>query len=135
MARVALLCPDLLFGSNVEGALRAAGNDVTRHDRPGDLDDPDVVVVDLGAIEAEPPAGVPSVGFYSHVDQDTRRRAEAAGYDVVVPRSRMARETAGVVERAIAGAKPGSVSIQIQSSPRRRRMSNCTLPLWLSSAA
>nr|MBA2793265.1 hypothetical protein [Thermoleophilaceae bacterium] len=32
MARVALLCPDLLFGSQVEGGLRAAGHEVTRHD-------------------------------------------------------------------------------------------------------
>jgi hypothetical protein len=101
VARVALLCPDLLFGSNVEGALVAAGHEVTRHDRPGDLGDPDVLVVDLNAVEAAPLAGVPSVGFYSHVDQDARRRAEAAGYDVVVPRSRMARETAAVVERAL----------------------------------
>jgi hypothetical protein len=102
MARVALVCPDLLFGSNVEGALRAAGHEVTRHDRPGDLGDPDVLVVDLNAVVAEPLAGVPAVGFYSHVDQDTRLQAEAAGYDVVVPRSRMARETAAVVERALA---------------------------------
>ena len=102
MARVALVCPDLLFGSNVEGALRAAGHDVTRYDRPDDLGDPDVVVVDLGAVDAEPLPGVPSLGFYSHVDQDTRRRAEAAGFDPVVPRSRMAREAAAVVERALA---------------------------------
>jgi hypothetical protein len=46
--------------------------------------------------------GVPAVGFYPHVDQDTRRRAEQAGYDVVVPRSRMARDTAAVVEGALA---------------------------------
>jgi hypothetical protein len=106
MARVALLCPDLLFGSNVEGALRAAGHDVTRYDRPGELGDPEVLVVDLNAVVADPIDGVPAVGFYSHVDQDTRRRAEAAGYDVVVPRSRMARETVAVVERAL--ARPGA---------------------------
>jgi hypothetical protein len=100
MLRVALVCPDLLFGSNVEGALRAAGHDVTRHDDATDLGEPDVLVADLSVPEAAPIAGVPSVGFYSHVDQDTRRRAEAAGFDVVVPRSRMARETAAVVEGA-----------------------------------
>ena len=38
------------------------------------------------------------LGFYSHVDVDTRRRAEAAGVDVVVPRSRMAREMPELVE-------------------------------------
>jgi hypothetical protein len=105
MARVALVCPDLLFGSNVEGALRVAGHEVARHDRAGDLGDPELLVVDLNAVEVEPLAGVPAVGFYSHVDQDTRLRAEAAGYDVVVPRSRMARETAAVVARALEGAR------------------------------
>ena len=107
MARVALLCPDLLFGSKVEGALRAAGHEVDRFDSPGRAQEPgyDVLVVDLNAPEYDGPevaASVPSVGFYSHVDQDTRRRAEAAGYSVVVPRSRMARETATVVEKVLA---------------------------------
>jgi hypothetical protein len=102
VSRVALVCPDLLFGSNVEGALRAAGHEVTRHDDAAGVGEPEVLVVDLNAVEARPLPGVPSVGFYSHVDQDTRRRAEAAGFDVVVPRSRMARETAAVVERVLA---------------------------------
>jgi hypothetical protein len=102
MARVALLCPDLLFGSNVEGALRAAGHEVTRHDDAAAVGEPDVLVVDLNAVAVDPPPGVASVGFYAHVDQDARRRAEEAGFDVVVPRSRMARDTAALVERALA---------------------------------
>jgi len=101
MARVALICADLLCGSKVEGAQRAAGHDVTRHDDARGIDEPDVLVVDLNGTDAEPLPGVPSVGFYSHIDQDTRRQAEDAGFDVVVPRSRMARETAGLVERAL----------------------------------
>ena len=101
MARVALICADLLFGSKVEGALRAAGHDVTRYDDASGIDEPDVLVVDLNGADAEPLPGVPSVGFYSHVDQDTRRRAEDAGFGVVVPRSRMARETVGLVEGAL----------------------------------
>jgi hypothetical protein len=44
-------------------------------------------------------AGVPRLGFYSHVDQETRRRAEDAGFDLVVPRSRMNREAAALVEK------------------------------------
>ena len=105
MARVALLCPDLLFGSNVEGALRAAGHTVDRFDAPEAAPGYDVLVVDLNALGPEARRGleeVPAVGFYSHVDQETRRRAEQAGFDLVVPRSRMARETAGVVEKALA---------------------------------
>jgi hypothetical protein len=93
VARVALLCPDLLFGSKVEGALRAAGHEVVRGT------DGDVVVVDLTQGEVPtPPEGTPTLGFYSHVEQDTRRAAEAAGYDLVVPRSRMNREAAALVE-------------------------------------
>jgi CheY-like chemotaxis protein len=118
MARVALLCPDLMFGSKVEGALRAAGHDVTRYDGEdmarAAVPESDVLVVDLTADEFDAATlvesmkmgreleGVPAVGFYPHVDQETRRRAEQAGYDVVVPRSKMARETAAVVERAMA---------------------------------
>ena len=93
MARVALFCPDLLFGSKVEGALRAAGHEVVR-DGHGD-----VAVVDLTQGEVPPPpAGMPTLGFYSHVDQEIRQAAEAAGYDLVVPRSRMNREGVRLVE-------------------------------------
>ena len=42
---------------------------------------------------------MPRLGFYSHVDQETRRRAEDAGFDLVVPRSRMNREAAALVEK------------------------------------
>ena len=103
MARVAVLSPDLLFGSKVEGALRAAGHEVTRS-----TDGADAVVVDLTAegIDLHELAASaenrPTVGFYPHVDVETRRRALEAGFDVVVPRSRMARETAAVVEKALA---------------------------------
>jgi hypothetical protein len=96
VARVGLLSPDLLFGSRVEGALRAAGHEVV-HGADGD-----VVVVDLTQGEVPPPPeGRPTLGFYSHVEQDVRRAAEAAGYDLVVPRSRMNREAAALVERLL----------------------------------
>jgi hypothetical protein len=96
VARVSLHSPDLLFGSKVEGALRAAGHEVVRGDGG------EVAVVDLteGDVPA-PPGGVPAVGYYLHTDQDTRARAEAAGYALVVPRSRMNREAAQLVERLI----------------------------------
>ena len=98
MARVALHCRDLLFGSKVDGALRAAGHDVTR---PGEA--ADIVVVDLTDPEVPWPedGGVPRLGFYSHVDQETRRRAEEAGFDMVVPRSRMHRDGPALVERLV----------------------------------
>jgi hypothetical protein len=34
----------------------------------------------------------PVLGFYPHVDAQIRTQALASGFDVVVPRSRMARE-------------------------------------------
>jgi hypothetical protein len=102
MARVALLCPDLLFGSKLQGALTAAGHEVVR---PGDS--ADLLVVDLTAdpdarIAEAAGAEVPRLGFYSHVEQDVRRRAEEAGFERVVPRSRMAREAAMLVDRMLA---------------------------------
>jgi hypothetical protein len=98
VARVVLICPDLLFGSKVEGALRAAGHEVVRDG------DGDVAVVDLTQGEVPPPpVGLPVLGFYSHVDQEVRRVAEAAGYDLVVPRSRMNREGPTLVERLLSG--------------------------------
>jgi hypothetical protein len=98
VARVGLVSPDLLFGSKVEGALRAAGHEVVHG-----ADGVEAVVVDLtqGGIPP-PPEDVPSLGFYSHVEQDVRQAAEAAGYDLVVPRSRMNREGAALVERLLA---------------------------------
>ena len=114
MARVALLCPDLLLGSKVEGALAAAGHDVTRYDGEdmarAAVPEADLLIVDLnadsfdGAVLVESMRmggelrGVAVLGFYMHTDVDTRRRALDAGFDVVVPRSRMARETAALVE-------------------------------------
>ena len=98
MARVALLCPDLLFGSKLQGALRAGG-----HEPVGAGEEAELLVVDL---TAEPDARIaesagrdlPRLGFYSHVEQDVRKRAEEAGFDRVVPRSRMAREPVALVD-------------------------------------
>ena len=92
------ICPDLLFGSKLRGALAAAGHEVVAPDDPADLQ-----VVDLTA-DADERLGearigeLPTLAFYSHVEVDVRRKAEAAGVDRVVPRSRMARETVALVE-------------------------------------
>jgi hypothetical protein len=106
VARVVALVPDLLFGSKVQGMLVAAGHEVelvptasAARERAADAS---VVVVDLtaGDVDAEGIVGVaPTLAFYSHVEADVRERAEQVGYDLVVPRSRMAREGADLVER------------------------------------
>ena len=101
MARIAAVAPDLFFASKIDATLRAAGHDVELIQPASAAEvSADVLIVDLdssGADVATPP-GVPTLGFYSHVDVDTRRRAEEAGFDLVVPRSRMAREMPALVE-------------------------------------
>ena len=104
----------------MEGALRAAGHEVTRYDgedmaraaassrdvargrpRPRTtFDGPSVESMRMGR-ELE---GVPTLGFYPHVRVRTRgARAEEAGVRLVVPRSRMAREARGAGRE---GARP-----------------------------
>ena len=99
MATVALYCRDLLFGSKVEGALRAAGHEVAR---PGEAADLAVVDLNEDSLEWPEDGAVPRLGFYSHTDQETRRRADEAGFDLVVPRSRMHREGPALVEKLLA---------------------------------
>jgi DNA-binding NarL/FixJ family response regulator len=112
VARVVAVFDDLLLGSNVLGMLRAAGHEATL---TGGADVhpnwADVLIVDLGAASFDGVAIVTALtesgdlgetrtlGVYSHVDADTRNRAQAAGFDLVVPRSRMAREGAQLVDR------------------------------------
>lgn len=115
MARVALLSPDLLFGSKVQGALELAGHTVARFATAERLRVAarfhDVVIFDLTAEGIDGPDllhelrehgeladGTPTLGYYSHVDSETRSRALDAGFSRVVPRSRMARETVALVE-------------------------------------
>jgi hypothetical protein len=108
VARIVAFVPDLLFGSNVIGALRAAGHDTELVSDLGksDLAGADVLVVDLTAdaeerIEAVHAVGEPRppvLAFYAHVEADVRASAEAAGFELVVPRSRMAREGSALVD-------------------------------------
>ena len=107
MARVLAFVPDLLFGSRVQAALTAAGHDVELVGalEPGSV--ADVLVVDLTAeasrrieqVGERRPAGAPVLAFYSHVETDVKALAQQAGFELVVPRSRMAREGGALVER------------------------------------
>lgn len=115
MARVVALVPDLLFGSKVLAALTAGGHDVelTGDAAAARVAAPaaDVLVVDLttdaldgSALVASMRAGgelatTRTLGFYSHVDVEVREQALTAGFDQVVPRSRMNREGAELVSR------------------------------------
>jgi hypothetical protein len=114
MARVVAVFDDLLLGSNVLGMLRAAGHEA-QLTGPGGAHPAGaaVLIVDLASAgfdgvelfedlrargELE---GTRALGVYSHVHHDLRERAEAAGFDLVVPRSRMAREGPALVERLL----------------------------------
>ena len=121
MTRVVALVPDLLFGSRVQGQLAAAGHEVElvgdagrARERLADAG-PDVLVVDLTNPDLDGAAlvrelsdegmlkAVSTLGFYAHVDPAVRELALTAGFDQVVPRSRMAREGAELVTRLLAG--------------------------------
>jgi DNA-binding NarL/FixJ family response regulator len=111
VARVVAVFDDLLLGSNVLGMLRAAGHDAQLAGAVVSEVAADVLVVDLGSAgfdgvelverlrAAGSLGGARTLGVYSHVHHDLKLRAEAAGFDLVVPRSRMAREGAALVER------------------------------------
>lgn len=118
MARVAALIPDLLFGSKVASALETAGHEVDlitgeveAWDEVGGID---VLVVDLttdafdgvGLVETLAAGGelhgVRTLAFFAHVEPEVRERALAAGFDQVVPRSRMAREGPALVGGLVA---------------------------------
>ena len=119
MARVVALVPDLLFGSKIHASLAAAGHDVVltgvEADARAQAPSADVFVVDLasGTVEGSQLVesmratgelgGTRTLAFYSHVDVEVRERAISAGFDLVVPRSRMNREGADLVTR-LAGA-------------------------------
>jgi hypothetical protein len=119
MARVVAFIPDLLFGSRVQAMLDAGGHEVALVSHADAVRDAligrAVLVVDLtdeafrGAPLVESLSsngllsGIRTLAFYSHVDVAARHRAESAGFDVVVPRSRMAREGAELVSRLARG--------------------------------
>jgi hypothetical protein len=107
VARVLAVSTDLLLGSRVEETLRSAGHEVVAAPsiQRADLDGIELAVVDLDVGEAEALIGFgfPVLGYYSHVDVETREAAEAAGVDLVVPRSRMARELPALAARLLQG--------------------------------
>jgi hypothetical protein len=106
VARVALLCRDLLFGSKIQGGLAAHDVVVCTTVDEALSARADLLVVDLASGDFEPSTvhspGTPILAFYSHVDHEMRLRAEEAGFDMVVPRSRMAREMGALVDRMVA---------------------------------
>lgn len=120
MARVTALIPDLLFGSKVVAMLEQAGHEVDLVDNGSAVWDEiagtDLLIADLTTDELDPVVLIESLqvggemvktktlGFYSHVEADVKKHAMEAGFDLVVPRSRMAREGAAVVAGLVGDA-------------------------------
>jgi len=120
---VLLLVPDLFFLTRIETAARRAGLRVIRAaDAPSALaaarrERPAGAVVDLGAPESAGPmrfltgmlgdpalAGIPTLGFLSHVRADLAQAARAAGCGTVVAKSALSEDTAGLLTRLVEGA-------------------------------
>lgn len=105
MAHVLSIAADLMLGSKVEAQLGAAGHEVTTAPslEESTWDGKDLIVADLDVENAEALVGLgmPVLGYYSHVDVETKESAEAAGVDLVVPRSRMARELPQLAEKLL----------------------------------
>ncbi len=96
MSRICVLTDDLLFGSRLRSDLEAAGHEVTLAPTPDRA--ADAIVADLThdaegriALLVDAPRP-PTLAFYSHVETDVRAHALDAGIELVVPRSRIARE-------------------------------------------
>jgi hypothetical protein len=94
VARVALRIPDLMLHSRVLEVLKQGGHEIVS-------EAPDVLVVDVMDVDADSVAGVAPalLGVFAHTRPEVRERALAAGFDLVVPRSRMVREGAELVAR------------------------------------
>jgi CheY-like chemotaxis protein len=110
VAKAIALEDDLMFLSRIREAARATGAEVVvarsrealleacRAEPPGvvlaDLDSPRLAAIGaIRALKAEPAlAGIPVVGFFSHVHEALAREAQAAGCERVLARSAFVRE-------------------------------------------
>lgn len=107
MARVVAVVADLMLGSKIEAMLIASGHDIAFSPsmQEASWEGVDLLIADLD--EENPEAlvglGIPVLGYYSHVNVETKKAAEAAGVDLVVPRSRLVRELPELVERLMSG--------------------------------
>lgn len=105
MARVLAVTPDLLLGSKVQATLGAAGHEVTLAANLAQAppEDADLLVADLDAEDPQAlvATGIPTLGYYSHVNTETKQAADAAGIDLAVPKSRLARELPELVDKLL----------------------------------
>jgi CheY-like chemotaxis protein len=106
---------DLMFTVKIQDAAKRAGAQITfvaSHLRALERlkDKPALVILDLNFELAEPiqlisqikAAGVPSLGYLSHVQADLKRKAEEAGCDSVVARSTFSQKLPELIAKSLA---------------------------------
>ena len=114
--RVLAAVPDMFFAAKIRGAAEALGVAVEFARSPDAAAEkalaeaPDLVIADLHARGCDPLAlaarfksderlrPIPLVGFYSHVEDALRRRAEESGFDRVMPRSAFAQQLPQILQ-------------------------------------
>ena len=114
--RVLAAVDDIFFAAKIRGAAEALGvgyesvRDPTAAAESARSNPPSVVVADLHATRCDPfalaesfkrdpaLAGVPLVGFFSHVQTEIKERALAAGFDRVLPRSAFVQQLPQILE-------------------------------------
>lgn len=120
MALIVVLSPDLLFGSKVQGALSAAGHDASlcafEEEARAAAGEADLLIIDLmadtfdGAVLVESMlmgnelGATKTLGYFAHTEDAVKDHAIEAGFDVVIPRSRLHREGPDVVGRLLASS-------------------------------
>jgi hypothetical protein len=106
VAQILAIVPDLMLASRVRESLGTAGHEVAVIPQLPEQLAADAIVCDLDAVDAAEiaEAEAPTLGFYSHVDTETKQAAEAAGIDLAVPRSRMSRELPQLIDRLLSGS-------------------------------
>jgi len=100
----------MFFASKIRAVAEAVGAEIsfprTKESLIEKAREADLVIVDLHNQKFDPltvPAAVGAVrklGFFSHVEVELQRRALAAGYDQVVPRSAFTRDLAQILTGA-----------------------------------
>ena len=103
MAKIVAIVSDLMLASRVSESLKAAGHEVSVVPTLPDPLEAEAIVcaLDTANLDAVAATGLPTLGFYSHVEVETKQRAEAAGLNLVVPRSRMSRELPQLLDRLL----------------------------------
>ena len=114
--RIIAIVDDMFFASKIRGTAEATEAEVSfPRTKEAALDKtrevkPDLVLVDLHhqrfdgiefvtELKTEPELQlIPVLGFFSHVEVELQRRAVAAGFDSVIPRSVFARDLGEILQ-------------------------------------